>query len=57
MLTLKCCSTGAKPVVARCIVVNIKCVKLPAKYSDYLFISFLFTLEWKMGLCGVLEKT
>lgn len=47
MLTLKCCSTGAKPVVARCIVVNIKCVKLPAKYSDFLFISFLFTLSGK----------
>lgn len=48
MLTLKCCSTGAKPEVDRCIVVNIKCVKLPAKYSDFLFISFLFTLSGKL---------
>lgn len=47
MLTLKCCSTGAKPEVDRCIVVNIKCVKLPAKCSDFLFISFLFTLSEK----------
>lgn len=41
MLTLKCCSTGAKHKVDRCIVVNIKCVKLPAKCSDF-FIYFIF---------------
>lgn len=47
MLSLKCCSSGAKPEVDRCIVVNIKCVQLPAKYSDFSFISFLFTLRGK----------
>lgn len=48
-LTPKCRSTE----VDRCIVVNIKCMKLPVKYGD-LFV--LFTWR-KMVSGGALEKT